>query len=185
MIDKNMSKVEIEKFLKGKGDFVQIDHLSRFLGTRDVPLDKKKFVYEKLAGLYEKKKMFSEAAKMFNNIAIVSLTFKDKIKSYVKEAELYIKAGLFVQADEAVKKAMGEANATERNEIFFEIKEFYKRQGEAYERDRKIGNAIKLYEKFLEMKISDSERAETKEKLMTLYEKSGRLREYFSLKKGE
>ena len=31
MLDKNMSKSEIEKELKGKGDFVQIDYLTRFL----------------------------------------------------------------------------------------------------------------------------------------------------------
>ena len=46
MLKRDMSKVEIEDFLKGKGEFVQIDHLSRLINGKEVPLDKKKFVYK-------------------------------------------------------------------------------------------------------------------------------------------
>ena len=47
----DMSKTEVEAFLKGKGDFVQIDHLSRMVKERDLATDKKKFLYQKLAEL--------------------------------------------------------------------------------------------------------------------------------------
>ena len=63
MLNKDMTKVEIEQVLQGKGDFVQIDWLSGLLKQKP-PLDKKKFVYEKLADIYEKKGMLTSAAKM-------------------------------------------------------------------------------------------------------------------------
>ena len=180
-----MSKIQIEEFLKKKGDFVQIDHLSRFVENKEIPIDKKKFVYKKLADLYNKKGMFTEAARMYNNIAIASVTFSEKIKNYVKEAEFYIKSGNFQGADESMKKAMSEANSTEKNNIYLSIKEFYKKQAESYEKQRQRGHATRVYEKLLEMKLSDSERQEVKDNLLRLYEKLGRIKEYFSIKDGK
>jgi len=185
MLKKDMSKTEIEDFLRGKGDFVQIDHLSRLILEKEIPLDKKRFMYKKLADIYEKKGMFREAAKMYSNIAISSPVFAEKIKNHVKEAEFSIKAGSFAAADEAVKKAMAESNISQRAEIFVGIKEFYKKQAEEYEKNNKRGQAVKLYEKLLSMtNISENERQELKKKLMDLYEKVGKIREYFSIKEG-
>ena len=185
LLKKEMSKIEIENFLKDKGDFVQIDHLTRFLLDKGLPIDKRKFICQKLSELYEKKSMYGEAAKMCNNVSMASTTFVEKMRVHVKEAELYIKAGMFREVDEAVKKAASEANTAQRNEIHAAVKEFYKRQADVYEKSRKIGNAVKLYEKLLEMNISDSERQQVKQRLMPLYEKLGKVKEYFTAKRGE
>lgn len=48
-----ISKSEIEEELQRKGDFVQIDYLTRFLESR-ISRDVKRFIYLKLAELYEK-----------------------------------------------------------------------------------------------------------------------------------
>lgn len=178
-----MNKQEIEDFLNSKGDFVKIDHLTRFL-KEDIPVDIKKFVYLKLAEIYEKKGMFNEAAKMFDNIALLSIAFSKKIKNYVKEAGLFIKAGYFDRADEAVRKAMGEANASEKAEIHFTIKEFYKKQALIYEKEKRRNHAARIYEKLLEMSLGEEEKQEIKKKLMELYDKLGRVRDYIRLKKG-
>jgi len=177
----DISKSEVEKDLSGKGEFVQMDHLNRFL-KKNPPLDVKKFIYLNLAEIYSKKSMFGEAAKTYNNLAINSITFTDKIKYHVKEAEYYIKAGEYTQSDEAVKKAITEANATERNEIHLSIRELYKRQAEAYERELRRNNAIKVYEKLISMNISSAEKDEIKNKLLKLYEKIGKFNEYNALK---
>jgi tetratricopeptide (TPR) repeat protein len=173
-INKNMQKSEIEKFLSDKGDFVQIDYLGRFL-KENPPLAIKRFAHEKLAELYQKKSMFSAAAKMYDSLAIISISFSEKIKNYVKETEMYIKSGEFNRADEAMKKALGEANASQRGEIYFSIKDFYKRQAQVYEKELRRSNAVRIYEKLLEMNISDSERAEIKDKLATLYKILGKI----------
>jgi lipopolysaccharide biosynthesis regulator YciM len=181
MLQKGMTKVEIENFLKGKGEFVQLSHLEIFL-RKDPPLETKKFIYLKMAEIYDKKNMFTEAAKMFHSMAIISVAFTDKIKYHVKEAEMFIKAGMFNRVDEAVRKSMNDANATEKSEIFITIKNFYKKQAEQYTKELRRNHSIKIYEKLLEMNISETERSEIKEKLLKLYEKTGKLREYYSLK---
>ncbi len=177
-----MSKSDIEKEIEGKGDFVQIAYLTEIL-EKKVPIDVRKFICFKLAEIYEKKGMFDYAAKMFDNIALVSIAFSEKIKHYIKESELYIKAGVFEKADEAMKKAMNQANAVEKQDIHFVVKNFYKRQAEVYEKEMKRNNALRIYEKLLETNITDLEKQEIKKKVLDLYEKLGKLKEYFILKK--
>ncbi|MEK6917613.1 MAG: hypothetical protein AABW51_01575 [Nanoarchaeota archaeon] len=181
----DMSKTEVEAFLKGKGDFVQIDHLSRMVKERDLATDKKKFLYQKLAELYDKKGMFVEAAKMYNNISILSTTFKEKINAHMKEVEFYVKGGDLMMLDEALKKALGEAQLKEREGIFSAVKDFCKRQAEVYVKERRRANAIKLYEKLLQMRLSEAERQDIKSKLMSLYEQTGKIKEYFTLKENK
>lgn len=178
-----MSKSEIEKELDKRGDFVAIDELTKF-SRQDLSIDMKKFVYLRLAGIYERKGMLSDAARMFNNVALASIAFSEKIKSHVKEAELYIKAGNFEKVDEAMKKAMREANASQKAEIYFAVKDFYKRQAEIYEKEMKRNHASKIYERLLQMNMGDLEKQEIKEKLLDLYDKLGRFKEYNLLKKG-
>lgn len=176
-----MSRSEIEKELQDKGEFVQIDYLENFL-KEDLPTDIRKFAMLRMAEIYEKKMMFGEGAKIFNNISLISIPFAEKIKCHVKEAELYIKGGLFREADYATTKAMSQANTFEKNDIMFSIKQFYKKQAEVFEKEIRRNNATRLYEKLLEISSTEAERKEVREKLMGLYEKLGKFREYNALK---
>ena len=142
----------------------------------------KKHVALKLAELYGRKTIFTDAAKAYNTAASAAVAFSEKIKYHVKETEFYIKAGDYVAADVAMKKAFVDAKASERAEITFAVKDFYKRQALVYEKELRRSNAVKIYEKLLDMNISESERKEIKEKLLGLYEKLGLLKEYFALK---
>ena len=182
MIKVGMQKHEIDQELEGKGDFVQIDNLNQFL-KEPLTMDMKKFVYLKLAGIYEKVGMLTEAAKIYDNAGMITIAFSEKIKHFVKEAELYIKTDSFDRVDEAMRKAMNQANTIEKQDIYFAIKDFYKRQAEVYEKELKRNHAVRIYEKLLEMKISDMERKEIKERLLGLYEKLGKRREYVALEK--
>ena len=182
LLTPRMTKSEIEQALKGKGDFVQIDHLGRFL-KEQMPLETKKFVFLKLSELYEKAKMFNEAAKMCDNAAGLSIPFTEKIKHYTKEAGLYAKAGAFDKVELAMKKAMSQANYREMEEIKIAVKMFYREQAKACEAELKRNQAVRFYEKLMEMKPSESERAEISGKLLDLYKKLGKLHEYNTLEK--
>lgn len=182
MLYSGISKSDIEKELEGKGDFVKIASLTEILEEK-LPIDIKRFIYFKLAGIYEKKFMFKEAAKMFNNIALISIAFSEKIKYHIKEAELYIKSGDFEEVDDSMKKAMSDASASDKAEIYFIIKNSYQRQAEIYEKEMKRNHAARIYEKILQMNLSELEKKDIKKKLLGLYEKLGRLKEYFVLKK--
>ena len=177
-----MQKHEIDQELEGKGDFVQIDNLNQFL-KEPLTMDMKKFVYLKMADIYKRVGMLTEAAKMYDNTGMITIAFSEKIKHFVKEAELYIKTGSFDSVDKAMRKAMNQANTMEKQDIYFAVKDFYKRQAEIYEKELKRNHAVRIYEKILEMKITDQERKEIKEKLLNLYEKLGKRREFLFLEK--
>lgn len=168
-----MSKSDIEKFLISKGNFIKVDYLTRFL-KEDIPIDMKKFVYSKLAETYQVMKLFGDAAEIFKSLSILSMTFTEKRKNYIKGCKLYIRAGNFNKAEEFLQKAMSQSNSIEKKEIYEEIKNFYKKVAEIYERNLKRNSASRVYEKILEMRISDFERKEIREKLIKLYEKLGK-----------
>ncbi len=184
MLKPEMTKSEIEKSLQGKGNFVQIDHLNRFLKEHQLSMDTKKFIFLKLASLYEASKLYGETAKAYDNAASVSLTFAEKIKHYTKAAESYVRLGALDRVDEAVRKAMVEANTREREEIQATVKMMYKAQAAALEAELKRNQAVKFYEKLLNMRLSDQERKEVRERLLGLYRKLGKLHEALALEKG-
>ena len=182
MLYRGMTKSQIEEILSNKGDFVKIDLLTKFL-REEMSLDTKKFVYIRLAEIYEKLKMFNNSAKMFENAAIVSVAFTEKINFHLKEAESYIKTNHFEKVDSAIKKAMEHANASQKAEIIFHIKRFYLREAQAYETEVKRNQASKIYEKLLTMRLSHQEEKEVKEKLINLYQKLGKFKEVEFMKK--
>lgn len=177
-----ISKSEIEKEISGKGDFVQIDYLTKFLKDSK-SMDVKKFIFLKLAELYGNINMLKDSAKNYGNAAMVSIPFSEKIKYFVKEAETYIKADEYEMADKAMRKAIGEANSQEKKEIYKTVLNFYRRQAEKYENDLKRAHAVKIYEKLLQMNIRNSEKREIREKLLNLYDKLNKRKDYLMLKK--
>ncbi|MFH1503179.1 MAG: hypothetical protein ABIE36_00795 [Candidatus Diapherotrites archaeon] len=173
MLDKDMSKSEIEKELREKGDFVQIDYLTKFIDKKPA-IHIKKFALMKLIEIYENKRMFNDVARMYEQLAINSLSYPERVDYFVKEAEYYIKAGYFEKADSAMRRAIELSTIIKKAEIYNNIKNVYKKQAEICEKESKRNNAVKIYEKLLIMKISDSERGEIKQKLLILYEQLGK-----------
>jgi tetratricopeptide (TPR) repeat protein len=176
MLTKNMHKKDIEEILEGKGDFVQIDYLTKYL--KDVaPAGMRGFASLKLAEIYFRKEMFIDAAQMFRNVAVNSVTFKDRQEYFLKEAKTYILAGKFEDSDKALKRALAEGNSREQEEIYGKILIFYKEIGERFIKELKREKASKIYEKLFRMKLNDIEREEIKQKLLDLYEKLGKRKE--------
>ncbi|VVB79473.1 Uncharacterised protein [uncultured archaeon] len=178
LIKKGMSRSEIDSVLSGLGDFVQIDHLVRFLKEPDTNQDTKKYSYLKLASIYEKKAMFFDASKAYDSAAIYCLNDQEKSAYYIKEAESLIKGGFFEQVEKSIQKASQGMSIQEKQNIYTKVKLLYKKQAEIYESQLKRSNAVRVYEKMLELKITDQEKAEIKAKLVELYEKLGKKKEY-------
>ena len=51
MLEKGMHKQDIDLVLEGKGDFIKIDYLNRYL-KKMPPLEMRKYAYLKLAEIY-------------------------------------------------------------------------------------------------------------------------------------
>jgi hypothetical protein len=137
MLEKGMTKIEIEKELQGKGDYVLIDNITRFL-RENPPIDIKRFVYLKLVDIYQKRNMFVDAADIYLRLIEICLVDRDKVVYSTKATECYVKAGLFDKADMTLNKAISETGITERGKITIAIKEFYKYQAELYEKEKSI-----------------------------------------------
>ena len=169
--------------LDEKGDFVQIDIISKFLEhSSGLKRDTKKFLFLRLAEIYERRLMINEAAKMYDNLGILVISYSEKIKYFLIETKLFISKGEFSRADEAMKKAFSQANSVERENAYFEIKHFYKEQARKYEENMMRTKAMRVYEKLLEMRLDSLERKEIKEKLLDFYDKLGERRKYNMLK---
>lgn len=176
MLTKDMHKPEIEAELEGKGDFVKIDYLNRYL-KETPPIEMRKFAYLKLAEVYLEKDMFIDAANAFKNAAVNSITFREKQENYLREAKAFVSALKFDESDKALRKALNEANQKEKREIYEKLVEFYKKEIDKLEKNDKPGQLTKLYEKFLKLKVNDEDKEEVKEKLLNLYERLGKIKE--------
>jgi tetratricopeptide (TPR) repeat protein len=180
MLTKGMSRSDIERELNGKGDFIQIDYLNRFIAQKP-PLHEKKFAFMKLIEIYQTKGMFNDVAKIYSNLALLALSPQEKIDCLIKETKAYIQGGRFDEADSVMRRAMDEVTIVKKADIYEDIKKFYKQQAEEYEKEAKRNHAVKVYEKLLSMKITDSERNEVKGKLLSLYDQLGKFREHSAL----
>jgi len=176
MLTKDMHKQDVEKFLKGKGDFVKIDHLERYLRLMP-PIEMRKFAYLKLAEIYSSRNMFSSAAEAFKSAAVNSVTFREKQENFLKEAKAFVSDLKLDEADKALKRALDEGNNQEKKSIYKEFVDYFVKEIEKNEKLNKPGHLTKLYEKFLRLKVTDEEKENIKKKLVKIYDKLGKVKE--------
>jgi len=181
--DRAITKSEIEEAIRGKGDFVKIDYLKRYLEVVD-SLEVKKFVLLNLAGICEANGMFGEAAKNMAVAADICLTYREKIEFFMKEAELLVKFGNFDLAEKAFERAYALGNSQEKINVKNKYHEFYRIQGELEEQQGKNRKALEVYERLLPMIENETLKLHVKEKMLELYQKLGRMKEYEELREG-
>lgn len=182
MLKKEMTKSEIEKELQGKGDYVQIDLIRRLL-KENIATDTRKFALLKLVAIYETRKMFSEASDLYGKLSELAMNSSERSSILIKEVEDYVKSGFFDMADLVMNKLLSETvKYTDKAKTTSSIIGFYKTQAEVYEKEKRRSKAVEIYEKLLTMKISDSEKAEAKDKLLKLYNGLGMIDKYMKLK---
>jgi len=170
------TRTEIENKINTMSDFLKMEYLEE-CSKQNMDLAIKKFCNEKLAELYEVKKMFSEAAKRVESVAEMASTYKDKIQTYINESRLWIRGGDYERADECLQKALACASAREREGIKKTVIEIYKAQAQVFAEQNRNSYALKIYEKLLHI-VSDDEKADIKKKILPLYKKLGKIREY-------
>lgn len=170
-----MLKSELEAEIANKGDYIQIDYLDRFLKLMP-PHEMRKFAYVKLAGIYMRRQMFKDASQAYQNIAINSITFSEKIRYFVLSAKALLEGGFFEDADRTLKRSFIDANFSQKKEILEEMKRFYKDLAEDLVLKGKKNKASIYYEKYLRQEgLTDGEKADVKEKLKGIYSSLGKM----------
>ncbi|MEK6936284.1 MAG: hypothetical protein AABW67_05845 [Nanoarchaeota archaeon] len=162
-------------------DFVKMEYLETCL-KKNIDISAEKYCYKKLSELYEKKIMYSEAIKNISRLAELSTSAKDKSQVFMKEAELLIMGEFYDRVDYAFKKAI-EFSAKEE---FFEKKRqlvmLYKTKIKMLEDKGKVAGVLTVYEHLIHL-LTDAEKIEAKKKMLVLYNKLGKVREFMILKK--
>jgi hypothetical protein len=182
LIQKEMTIPEIEVFLRNKGDYVQIDLLTRFLQEKTKP-EVRKFAFMRLGEIYERSSMFPNAGRNYKMAGELS-TGDDKKHLTLKAVQMFIRASDFSMAEALIRNLTSKSSDRERKEIYEEMKKFYIYTSEIFEKTRKLGEAVKIYEKILTMpEFSDDEKRQVKPKLMELYNKLGKIKEYMDMKR--
>ncbi|MAG27575.1 hypothetical protein CMI47_18740 [Candidatus Pacearchaeota archaeon] len=176
------NKIEIEGRLKDMGDFMKMHYLESCLKSV-LNFETKKFVLTRLAGIYEVRRMFRDAGRLFRDAADINSTYEGKIRDFVKSGELFIQAGQFDEADVSFGKARSCGNDSQKTRIKKTEKEFYKIRSKMTISNGKKRYAIDTYEKLLKLDLDSKEKAEVENELLELYRSLGKMVEYEGLKK--
>lgn len=182
--DASLTRKEIEAKLNSVGDYVKMDYLADCL-KKSVDFDTKKFVLTKLSSIYESRKMFAEAAKLMRTSADINTTFEGKMNDFMKSVDLFIKGGNYDDADASFNKALVLGNQRQKDDIKLKRKELYKAQAKDLFKKDKRKHAMDIYEKLLTLDLTPAERDEVNKTLSGLYEKLGKVKEFYGLKKSQ
>ncbi|MAG07718.1 hypothetical protein CMI46_02785 [Candidatus Pacearchaeota archaeon] len=176
-----ISKQEVESAIAGKDDFIKIDYLNRYLKRAD-SLEMKRFLLLHLAAANENKGLLNDAIRNVSAAGDVSITFREKRDLYMKEVALWIKIGDFMMAEKAFHKALGYGSEIEKVDMQNLYEDSFRAIGKSYMDGDKLRKALEIYEKLFAITKVNRRKMEVKEKLLELYEKLGRGREYDRLK---
>lgn len=164
------------KLEKMRTDLNKIAYLEKALKTK-ITYEIKNAVYEKLAELYEDRKMYGKAGKAMSLKAGVDFSFREKIESYLRASELYSKSGDISNSENMFVRAMRDATFEQKQKIKLTRKNIYLTSAKNLEKKGKKVSAIKFYEILIKMNLEEIERREIKEKLIKTYKSLGKNRE--------
>ena len=172
---------EVETKLNGMGDYVKMDYLQKVL-KMNINFDTKKFVLTKLAEIYEPRGMHADAARLMISSAEINTTYLGKMNDFMKACELLIKSGKYDESDIALQKAMACGNENQKFQMKIKRKDLIKKQSLDLLKKDKRNHAMLAYEKLLTLDLSTDEKKEAQTALLGLYEKLGKIREFYALK---
>lgn len=182
MIKDNVSRKEVEEKLEGVGDYVKMDFLQNCL-KKQLDFDTKRFVLTNLSKIYESRKMYLEAGKMMRIAADINTTYEGKMNDFFKSAELLIRGGNFEDADISFTKTLATANENQKISMRNKVKNVYKIQARDLLMKDKRKLAMDAYEKLLTLDLDPVEKSDVQQNLLMLYEKLGRIKEFYALRK--
>jgi len=179
-----MDRKEIEASLAKCGDYVKIDFLMRVLKQTGLDMDTKKFAMLKLSGIYEERKMFLESARLMRLVADFEPTDLGRITDLVKSGQLYVQGGALQESEISFAKALALAfTEQQKDKIKSTRNETYKSQAKYFLQREKRKHAMDIYEALLRFDMPFEEKKRIQQELLVLYNKLGKVDDYFDLKR--
>lgn len=176
-MDRGISVDEISERLKEmRTDLNKISFLEKVL-KRASSFEVKRFIYGLLSELYESRKMLEKAARAMSSKAGAEVTFREKIESYLKAAELFASVGKVDDSEEMFTRALRDANPQQKEKIKLARKNIYLVNAEDLDKKGRKGSAVKFYEKLMKIRLDDLEKEKVKSRLIEIYKSLGKFRE--------
>lgn len=179
---KERTRRDIEDKLLEMGDYVKMGYLQSCL-KNPLDIETKRFVLFRLAGIYEQRRMFGDAAKLMKIASDLNPTEKGRVVDLVKASELFVKSGDFSESLFCFRKAISHSTEIEKNRVKESVKQSYKTQARILLGKGKRRNAMEVYECLLrEFDLDIQEKLNVKKELLGLYDRLGKIREFSKLK---
>lgn len=175
VIEKTISEVE-NKLKLILSDLSKISYMESALKA-DVTFDVKRFLYDKLAEIYLKRKMVDRAALAISKKVAITTTIKEKVSAYLQAGDLFAKAGKVIDSEYMFNKAILESSQQEKEGIREKMKSVFLRESEILEESGKKASCLVFYEHLLGMGLSFDERNKIKQKLLLVYKALGKFSE--------
>jgi len=178
----NMSEGEIRQRLS---TFISDELRAEFLENclrKKLGDSVRKNVHIALAQIYEKKRWYGNASRNITSALLCTNIYREKIELNMKLGKLNLLDDKHILSRDAFKMAMDIANSEEKEKLSNEVKNIYLNGAKSLEEKGKLSRAVSIYEYSLDL-LNEDERIKAKQRLMILYEKLGRIKDFMRLKR--
>ncbi|MEN9626763.1 MAG: hypothetical protein RL557_1091 [archaeon] len=176
------TKEEIVAKANSMSDFLKMEYLEK-CAMRVKDTDVLRYCYGELMKLYEGRIMYSDALKYLAKLQSLATFSRDKFQLYEKEIDICIKAGNYERVADAFKSATKLVGEIDAINLRRKIIKWYQLEAQKFEQTNKQVSALRVYERLIPL-LTDTERNETKKKLLVIYKKLGKVKESIELEKG-
>ena len=174
--EKTIEEVE-ERLSKMLTTLNKLSYLESVLRVSGTTFEVKRFLYKRIANLYEDRKLFEKAARAMGNRAAIEVSPKEKLDSYICAAELFCKSGRVEDADEMFNRAMRDLDDSGKAKVQLARKNIYLLSAQSLEGHGKPVSALKFYERLVKTRLDNLEKQNVKVKLISMYRKLGRFKD--------
>ncbi len=178
----NLSEEDIRAKLKTLSPILRQEYLENLLSRLNLDPSIKLLASRELVELYVRRGLYYNAAKIMESAAISFPSLSVKKDIYKQAGILHLKAGNFLNAEDCFKKSLENALEKERPFLRKEFENIFVAEAEFLESKGRKQKACEMYEKILRSDIDEYLKKKISERLLSLYEKLGKLREYFDLR---
>lgn len=175
------TKSEVQARAEKMSDFLRMEYLENCT-RKFMDQETLKYCFQELSRLYERNVMYPDAIKYLIRFEEIAQTNTEKRTAYLKEIELLIKGGYYDKVEFTHKKIKEISTPKDTHDADQKVIDLYKQEAAKFERANKSSPSLKIYEKLLIL-VRPEEKIEIKRKLMSLYNRLGRVKESIELER--
>ncbi len=173
----NVSVDDVNQKMKTLIPALQIEYLENVAKRHELSGAVKILVGRKLSDIYNEKGMYSLAATKLKTAAEFAVTYNEQKELFFKVGELMIRAGEYIFAADAFKRAVEAEKPSEKNNMQKMVRQVYFNEADSFAKKGKTSKAIELYERIMRTPVEGENMDAVKQKLSDLYKRMGRIKD--------